>query len=88
MFNDKGHPKREINKRLSECYLVWKRLAEFWKHSDCSVVEKSVVYDAVVRSKLIYGLESVQVNDSLKSRSMHFVEEFATDLEGTNHIHE
>ena len=68
MLNDKGDPKREINKRLAECYLVWKRLAEFWKHSDCSVAEKLVVYDAVVRSKLIYGLESVQVNDSLKSK--------------------
>ena len=48
--------------------MTWKRLAEFWKHSDCNVRLKLGVYDAVIRSKLIYGLESVQINDSLKRK--------------------
>lgn len=68
MLNDKGDPKREVNKRISGTYLVWKRLELFWKHSNCSVRQKLVVYDAVVRSKLIYGLQSVQVNDELKRK--------------------
>ena len=68
LLNDKGDPKREISKRISACYLTWKRLETFWKHSDCSIRLKLSVYDAVVRSKLIYGLESVQVNDSLKAK--------------------
>ena len=68
MLNDKGDPNREINKRLAECYQTWKRLGEFWKHSDCSVCLKLGVYDAVIRAKLIYGLESAQINDSMKKK--------------------
>ena len=37
MLNDKRDPKREINKRIAECYITWKRLADFWKHSDSNV---------------------------------------------------
>ena len=48
--------------------MAWRRLGTFWKHSDCSVRVKLNVYDAVIRTKLIYGLESVQLNDSLKSQ--------------------
>ena len=68
MINDKGDPTREINKRLSDTYLTWKKLSEFWKHSDCDVRMKLCIYDAVIRTKLVYGLESVQVNDSLKTK--------------------
>ena len=68
LINDKGDPRREVNKRISECFLTWKRLETFWKHSDCSVKVKLNIYDAVVRAKLIYGLETVQVNDSLKQK--------------------
>ena len=68
ILNDKGDPRKEISKRISECFLTWKRLSEFWKHSNCIVKTKLQVYDAVIRTKLVYGLESVQLNDSLKSR--------------------
>ena len=68
MLNDKGDPVREINKRTADCYVTWKRLGEFWKHADCSLRFKLGVYDAVIRSKLVNGLESVQVNDALKKK--------------------
>ena len=68
LLNDKGDPKREVNKRIAEAFVTWKRLDTFWKHSDCSVKVKLGVYDAVVRAKLIYGLESVQLNQSLKQK--------------------
>eukprot|EP00975_Prorocentrum_lima_P070799 12934166-Prorocentrum_lima.AAC.1 len=32
----------------------------FWLHSDCSLAFKIRVYDAVVKSKLLYVLESLQ----------------------------
>ena len=34
LINDKGDPKREVNKGISECYVCWKRLETFWKHSE------------------------------------------------------
>lgn len=45
-----------------------KKLETYWKHSDCSVKQKLIVYDAVIRTKLIYGFESVQVNDEMKKK--------------------
>ena len=34
MLNDKGDPKREINKRISECMVIIKKLDPVWKHTD------------------------------------------------------
>ena len=38
---------------------------DLWKHTGNPTRWKLIVYDAVVKSKLMYGLESVQLNDSL-----------------------
>ena len=40
----------------------------YWRQSDCSVGFKLTVYDAVVRSKLMYGLESAQLSDSVRRK--------------------
>ena len=37
------------------------KLQKFWVHSDCSVRYKLIVCDAIVRSKLIYGLETAHL---------------------------
>ena len=36
MINDKGDPVREIKKRLTECYIVWKKLGDFFLNSGCN----------------------------------------------------
>ena len=41
------------------------KLELFWKHGDGTVKQKILVYDAIVRANLLYGLESAQLNDSL-----------------------
>ena len=56
---------KEVNKRIAETYVTWKKLEEFWKHSNCSTKFKITVHDAMVRTKLMYGLESLQLNDSI-----------------------
>ena len=43
-------------------------MGAFFKGSNCSKKCKIRVYDAVVRSKLAYGLESLQINECLKAR--------------------
>ena len=68
MLNEKGDPQKEVNKRLSETIVTWRRLADFWKHSNCSCKTKLQVYDAVVRTKLMYGLETLQLNESIKKK--------------------
>ena len=53
--------KRELNKRMGDVHNTWKRLEAFWKHSDCEGRFKIIAYNAVIRTKLMYGLESLQL---------------------------
>ena len=39
-------------------------MAIFWKQSNCTPRQKILVYDAVIRSKLLYGLESAELRPS------------------------
>lgn len=66
MLSDKGDPDRELSKRISATLPTCKKLEISWKSKDCPVDWKLLVYDAVVKAKLLYGLESVQVNDANK----------------------
>jgi hypothetical protein len=68
MINDKADPKRELNRRLNDAYVTWKRLEELWKRGNISQRLKVQVYEAVIRSKLMYGLESLQLNDDLTNK--------------------
>ena len=61
-LNNKTDVRREINRRKSDVFVTWKRLEELWKHTDCDNKFKVIAYDAVVRAKLMYGLETLQVN--------------------------
>ena len=40
----------------------------FWKQGDSSIRQKLHIYDAVIRSKLMYGLESTVLNTSVLKR--------------------
>ena len=52
-LNNKTHAYREVNKRMGDVFTTWKRLEEFWKHTDCDLRFKLIVYDAVIRAKLM-----------------------------------
>jgi len=51
----------EVTNRISSCFAVLNRLNFFWKKSTCPDKFKLTVFDAVVRSKLVYGLEVTQI---------------------------
>ena len=68
LVNDRGDPQMELRHRLSVCMGVWKKLGLFFKSSDCSVRLKLQVFNAILRSKLMYGLESAQLTESSRQR--------------------
>ena len=45
-----------------------KKLDAFWRHSDCTVTTKIQVADAVLRAKLLYGMESAQLTPAVVKR--------------------
>lgn len=66
MINDKGNPNKEVRKRVSECMCIMKKLDCFWKHTNNPQKWKLITYNAIIKKKLMYGLESAQLNDSIK----------------------
>ena len=73
-INDKDDPKQDVNTRLGACFSLLNKLDYFWRKSNCTVKFKLDVFDAVVRSKLVYSLETVQLPPSLlkKLNSIQF----------------
>ena len=53
---------REVKARTAVCMATLKQLDLFWRHSNCPVRFKLQAFDAVIKSKLLYGLESAQLN--------------------------
>ena len=60
-LNERMNIGKEIQQRISNTIKSWKMLGGYWKHSNCTTRDKLNVYDAIVRSKLLYGLESAQL---------------------------
>ena len=59
---------REITQRIQEAMTTWRRLALFWKASNVSKKWQLVIYDAVIKSKLLYNLETVFLTQSLRKK--------------------
>ena len=59
---------KEVKKRIATCMITLKKLDIFWRHSDCPIRFKLIAQDAVIRSKLLYGLDTAQLNESQMQR--------------------
>ena len=55
-LNDDADLNMEIRRRKADCVATVKRLHQYFRNSDNSVRFKIQVLNAVIRSKLIYGL--------------------------------
>ena len=58
------NPRHEIRKRISATMIVLKKLDTFWLKSQCSKKWKLLVYNAVITSKVLYGLETLEPTES------------------------
>ena len=67
-INQDGNIRREVSKRISNSMTTFKKLDIFWRHSNCPTKFKIIALDAVVRSKLMYGLNTAQLNENEMKR--------------------
>jgi len=65
MLNNKGDGKREVTKRKADSMAMLNRLHISFRDGDSSTKRKLQVYNAVIRAKLMYGLESIMLNQSV-----------------------
>ena len=65
ILEEKANQDTEISERIRQANIVWNRLYKYWR---CSNKKKLQVWNAVIRSKLTYGLVTVQINTDKASR--------------------
>ena len=53
---------------MATCMTILKKLDIFWRKADPSERQELIVQDAIIRSKLIYGLESAAMNETVKHK--------------------
>ena len=59
---------REVSQRIQDTKRTWLRLDLLWKDRSTHPKWKLLVYDAVIRSKLLYSLETIHLTDSLRKK--------------------
>ena len=72
--------KAEVDKRVNKALSTCNKLKVFLKKAKCNKRWKLQVYNAVVISQLVYGLETMYLNDSLIKRPDAF------HIRGIRHI--
>ena len=64
LLTDTFDNKAEIANRLGDCIATCNRLKIFWKKASTSIKWKIQVFNAIIRSKLLYGLECIQLTNA------------------------
>ena len=68
MLQAKANQNVEIDERIKQATSTWNKLYKYWKLGNCSKKKKLQVWNAVIRTKLTYGLVTVQINKDRASR--------------------
>ena len=58
----------KLRNKNGETKRTWLKLAEYWKATNASTRWQLIIFDAVVRSKLMYGLETAALTEVLKKK--------------------
>ena len=67
-ISTKVNIREEVQERIRICTVTWQKLQPFWRDSNCPIKMKLCIYGAVIRAKLVYGLESVQLTTVLRNK--------------------
>ena len=62
-INREGDSKKELSQRIANAMRTLKRLDTFWRNSNCPIAFKIIALDAVIKTKVLYGLDSMQLNE-------------------------
>ena len=57
--------KHEILNKMQEVRKTWYKLLPYWKATNANVKWQLLIFDAVIRSKLLYGLETVHLTGAM-----------------------
>ena len=64
LLTDTFDNRAEVSNRVGDCIATCNRMKLFWNKANNSIEWKIQVFNAIVRSKLLYGLECVQLTNA------------------------
>ena len=64
-MDTKADPKVEVNRRLAGARYIWMKLSIFWREGLLSTREKLLIYNALIGSRLTYGLHTLPLKIDL-----------------------
>ena len=64
--------RKEVATKISQCMVILKKLDNFWNNHNCNNKFKIQVFDAVIRSKLVYSMESLEIPQGVLSKMNTF----------------
>ena len=67
-LNQEVNIQHEILNKIQEVHRAWFKLSSYWKATCASKKWKLIVFDAIIRSKLLYGLETVHLTQAMYKR--------------------
>ena len=64
-INNATHIKHEMFNKMQEVRKTWFKFLPYWEATNAKVKWQLLIFDAVVRSKLLYGLETIQLTGAM-----------------------
>ena len=67
-LNTRANVTVEIDKQIQQVSITLWNLNAYWKASEASKKWQLLIFDAVIKSKLLYGMETVQMTEAAMKR--------------------
>ena len=67
-LNKEVNVKHEILNKLQTVRITWSKLLPYWKASNANTKWKLRIFNAVIRAKLLYGLETVHLTEAMLNK--------------------
>ena len=64
-INREVNIKHEVLNKMQEVRKIWFKMAPYWRASNANQKWQLIIFNAVIRSKLLYGLETVHLTNAL-----------------------
>ena len=68
LLQHRNKPDVEISNRLKQTHITWNKLHKYWKLDKVSKKRRLQVWNAVIKTKLIYGLETLTLTEAQQSK--------------------
>ena len=67
-LNRKENAAQEVEKQMQQTNITMWKLNQYWKATEASNKWQLLIFDAVIKSKLLYGMETLQLTEALSNK--------------------